>query len=71
MEDSKIHQIWADLVCGDHHCCFCGAWIEQDLQPIVLPLAGDAIQALSAHGSCLKQRLDRAVPYLTPSEAHE
>jgi len=66
---SSLHKIWADIVCSDHHCCFCGAWIEQDLQPILLPLAGDAIQALSAHGSCLKQRLDKAIPYLSPSEA--
>ena len=71
MTNSSIHQVSSDISCGDYQCCFCGALIESDLQPIVLLLEGDAVQALSAHGQCLKRRLDSSVPYLTPGEVSE
>ena len=71
MTDSPMHQVRPDPDCGDRLFCSCGEAISHDLQPIVLLPEADAIQALSAHGSCLKQRLDSSVPYLSPCEASE
>jgi hypothetical protein len=67
----SVKQAWKEGTNPDRMCCFCGLTIDGNLQHILLPLEAEAWQSLTAHGDCLKARLDSSVPYLTPDEAAE
>ena len=50
-------------------CCFCGKPIKKgELVQIQLAFEDGASQDLAAHGLCLKEKLDPAVPFLAPEE---
>jgi hypothetical protein len=50
-------------------CCFCGELIKGETPVVMnLDLGGGETQSMSAHGSCLQEKLHSSVPFIAPDE---